>query len=140
MFIGRFFKRIDAAIVMYDITKEPSFNSVSMWLYQLKNKAPDDCIFYILGNKHDLVRYDKGERKVSKDRAETFSAGHTELFNEISAINNTRHELTEILSGIVRSIGTTNPKRFTIEINLKGRQKRVTSKWFNQRIQKVQLH
>ena len=87
---------MDAAILVYDITSERSFNSLSGWLYELKNKAPEKCIFYLVGNKKDLVVHDKGSRKVETRTAKAFAVSNNANFIETSALGK-KEEIMPIL-------------------------------------------
>ena len=53
------------AIVVYDVTDENSFDSVSHWIEEFRTKAPQGAPIVLVANKQDL--YDE-KCKVSKER------------------------------------------------------------------------
>ena len=42
-----------AAVVVFDITRYETFERAKMWIKELKDRAPDDCIITLVGNKID---------------------------------------------------------------------------------------
>ena len=53
--INAHFRRASGALVVYDITNEKSFKSVSKWIKQLKEFAEPDLSIMLVGTKLDLV-------------------------------------------------------------------------------------
>ncbi|XP_057193325.1 uncharacterized protein rab44 [Triplophysa rosa] len=49
------FHRADGLFLMYEITSSKSFISVRDWISQVQEKAPDDVIMMLLGNKNDCA-------------------------------------------------------------------------------------
>uniref|UniRef100_A0A8C1B1J6 Ras-related protein Rab-12 n=1 Tax=Cyprinus carpio carpio TaxID=630221 RepID=A0A8C1B1J6_CYPCA len=49
------FHKADGLLLMYDITCSKSFISVRDWISQARERAPDDVIMMLLGNKNDSV-------------------------------------------------------------------------------------
>jgi GTPase SAR1 family protein len=50
-----FYKNSQAAVVVYDVTKRDSFDSVSSWLGEIEeNRDQDDMLVYLVGNRVDL--------------------------------------------------------------------------------------
>lgn len=41
--------------MVYDITKDKSFDNITKWIDDLKEEADPDLVIYIIGNKLDLV-------------------------------------------------------------------------------------
>ena len=58
-----FFKEVDIAILVYDITSKNSFEEVAYWYEQLKNNAPKNVVIGLAGNKSDLF----DEKTVSEE-------------------------------------------------------------------------
>ena len=63
-----YYKGATGAIVVYDITRESSFENVDKWITELKNIADPDISILLVGNKSDLndlrvVKIDQGEQK-----------------------------------------------------------------------------
>merc|ERR1711904_588215 len=70
------------ALLVYDITKGSTFESVkTMWLDELKQNADDNIIIMLVGNKKDLGHL----RDVSTQDGRTFAQQHTLSFIETSA-------------------------------------------------------
>jgi small GTP-binding protein len=44
----------EAAILCYDVTSPPSFQSLNNWLEFLERLSSPDCLLYVVGNKIDL--------------------------------------------------------------------------------------
>lgn len=49
-----YYRGAAAAIVVYDITRASSFNTLKHWVDELKTKGPKDIAIAIAGNKADL--------------------------------------------------------------------------------------
>ena len=65
-----FYKDANAAILVYDITREDSFKELkNYWANQVKESAPENIILVICANKSDLVK----EEKVDEDEAREFA-------------------------------------------------------------------
>lgn len=58
-----YYRNSDAAILVYDITNEESFNVLKLWHTELLNNVPD-CLIIIVGNKTDL---DGAAREVDRE-------------------------------------------------------------------------
>jgi len=56
------------ALLVYDITKERTYNSLTKWLEELRSLAEPDIIIMLVGNKLDLVTNPES-RKVSIQEA-----------------------------------------------------------------------
>ena len=48
------FRRIEAVIVMFDLTSELSFRNVRGWLRDLEDQCPESVVKLLVGNKADL--------------------------------------------------------------------------------------
>jgi Ras-related protein Rab-22 len=81
-----FYKDAAVAILVYDITRKETFNSLkNYWYSQVKENARDNIVLGIAGNKCDL--YEKEE--VSEAEAREFAANIGAIFKLTSAQNNT---------------------------------------------------
>lgn len=70
------------ALLVYDITKEPTFESVkTMWLEELKSNADDNIIIMLVGNKKDLAHL----RQVTTTDGRDFATSNNLSFIETSA-------------------------------------------------------
>lgn len=70
-----------AAVVVYDITDEKSFNEMQTWISELKQLGPPNIVLAIAGNKSDLEQ----ERRVPYATGEAFAKNSNALFTETSA-------------------------------------------------------
>ncbi len=79
-----YYKDASAAILVYDITNQESFNSMEYWINELNEKIDNDkFLIAVAGNKSDLP---PDERKVKLDDAKIFmKEKNVPLFNETSA-------------------------------------------------------
>ena len=82
------YKRSCGAIIVYDITKSNTFQSVKKWMVALKSHAGENIVIMLIGNKLDLVNKDPATREVSKEEAEGFASRNKLIFEESSAVSN----------------------------------------------------
>ncbi len=77
---------LQGALVVFDITKSSSFNSVDKWVSQLRELVGPEVVIILVGNKSDL----KSLRAVTKEEAleKASQLGNME-YMETSALNNT---------------------------------------------------
>jgi GTPase SAR1 family protein len=54
---------------VYDITKDPSFQSVKKWMEEVKEHAEPDIVIMLVGNKLDICESNPHERRVSWQKA-----------------------------------------------------------------------
>jgi Ras-related protein Rab-11A len=52
-----YYKNAKGAFIVYDITNKQSFENVDSWLTELKAKADNDVVIFLIGNKIDLESY-----------------------------------------------------------------------------------
>ena len=79
----------DGAFLVYDISNENSFHSITFWLNLIKKSIGDNSVIYLIGNKGDLIERSKNNRKVTKEEAIEFSKlNHFQGFCECSALKN----------------------------------------------------
>ena len=81
--IRGYYKGAAVAMVVYDITKEITFENATNWIKECQNFAPSTAILCLIGNKCDLEQ----ERKISKERGENLANEYDMLFFETSALN-----------------------------------------------------
>uniref|UniRef100_A0A7S1TAX7 Uncharacterized protein n=1 Tax=Compsopogon caeruleus TaxID=31354 RepID=A0A7S1TAX7_9RHOD len=101
------------ALLVYDISKKPTFENVERWLKELKDHADNSIVIMLVGNKCDL----KHLRAIGTDEGAAFSATHGLSFIETSALDatNVNEAFTKILTEIYR-IGS----KKTLEIKAVG--------------------
>jgi len=52
-----YYRGAAAAIIVYDITRADTFNTLKNWVEELKSKGPKDVAIAIAGNKADLEEH-----------------------------------------------------------------------------------
>ena len=75
-----FYHNSSLAIIVYDISKKPTFDSLEIWLRDLKQHIEQDLPVFIVGNKIDL------ERSVTTEEGKNFqNLNNIVYFTECSA-------------------------------------------------------
>ena len=74
----------DANIILliYDTTNSESFSNIEKWYESLSNINKEDAIFFLVGNKIDLVE----QRKVKEEDGKLYADSHNYIFQEVSAL------------------------------------------------------
>ena len=78
-----YYKASAVAMVVYDITKEETFQHIQTWLKDCKELAPRTVLLILVGNKSDL----EDQRVISKERGENLAKENSMMFFETSALN-----------------------------------------------------
>mmetsp|Transcript_11150 Transcript_11150/g.16809 ORF Transcript_11150/g.16809 Transcript_11150/m.16809 type:complete len:201 (+) Transcript_11150:56-658(+) len=76
-----YYRGAAAAIIVYDITRADTFNTLKNWVEELKSKGPKDVAIAIAGNKADLEEHREVDKKMASSYAEDIGA----MFLETSA-------------------------------------------------------
>mmetsp|Transcript_26507 Transcript_26507/g.59334 ORF Transcript_26507/g.59334 Transcript_26507/m.59334 type:complete len:195 (-) Transcript_26507:44-628(-) len=76
-----YYKGAAAAIVVYDITKRKTFETLQQWVAELRTQGPENIVITLAGNKCDL----EGERQVPLDEATAYANSIGATFFETSA-------------------------------------------------------
>ena len=88
--VTAYYKNANAIIFVYDITNVDSLKSLEKYIPEVVEKAPKGCLFFLLGNKLDLIEQNHEERQVTIDEAKTLAAYNNLIFlGECSAKENT---------------------------------------------------
>ncbi|XP_031488641.1 ras-related protein RABA2a-like [Nymphaea colorata] len=90
------------ALLVYDITKQSTFENVNRWLKELRDHADASIVIMLIGNKSDLQHM----RAVSTEDAQQFSQREVLSFLETSALDATNVDkaFQTILSEIHRIV------------------------------------
>lgn len=90
------------ALIVYDISKTESYESVSRWLKELKEHADANIVIELVGNKSDLDHL----RAVPTDEAKNFANENNLLFTEASALSSDNVDLSfhQLLKNIYEMI------------------------------------
>jgi len=61
------FRRAIGALLVYDITKQESFNNLQLWLNLVAEYADKDILIALVANKCDIMFKDSYKREVTKE-------------------------------------------------------------------------
>jgi Ras-related protein Rab-22 len=76
-----YYRGAAAAIIVYDITRAASFQTLKNWVRELQQLGPENIVLAVCGNKSDLEE----KREVSTAEAKAYAAEIGALFLESSA-------------------------------------------------------
>ena len=76
-----YYKNSACAVIVYDISRRASFDSISTWIEDCKNSSPKSVFMVLVGNKCDLEK----EREVSEEEGKELAETNGMLFFETSA-------------------------------------------------------
>ena len=76
-----YYRGAAAAIIVYDITNELSFEKTKSWVEELQRHGPENIVMAVAGNKADL----EDKRVVETERAKAFAENIGGIFLETSA-------------------------------------------------------
>ena len=76
-----YYKNSACALIVYDISRRASFDSISTWIEDCKNSSPKSVFMVLVGNKCDLEK----EREVSEEEGKELAETNGMLFFETSA-------------------------------------------------------
>ena len=82
--IKSLYSRVDACILVYDVTNRASFENCNIFISIIEEMCKKDILIMLLGNKCDLENY----REVTEEEGSKFSKLHGFLFYEISCKEN----------------------------------------------------
>ena len=81
----QYYKKADAVLLVYDISKRASFENVkNYYISQIKEKCKEDIVILLLGNKADK----ENEREVSIDEGINLASQEKYEFKETSCLQN----------------------------------------------------
>jgi len=95
-----YYKGAAAAIVVYDITKESTFQTLKDWVAELRAQGPEDIVIAVAGNKSDM----ESDREVDTATAESYANSIGATFLETSA--KTKANVDEIFLNISKQLPT----------------------------------
>ncbi|XP_061185445.1 ras-related protein Rab-31-like [Saccostrea echinata] len=79
-----YYRKANAAMLIYDITSEDSFYDIKDWVSELKKNVDTPIVMCLVGNKNDLEESRQVNTKEAQEYAESIGA----LFHETSALKN----------------------------------------------------
>ena len=71
------------ALLVYDITKEKSFENIEKWLSELRENGQEHMTLMLIGNKSDFAK----DRKVKTEDAASYAEKETMALLETSALD-----------------------------------------------------
>lgn len=94
------------AMLVYDVTKRPTFDHIPRWLEELRAHADKNIVIMLVGNKTDLA----DQRAVSTEDAKEFAQKEGLFFLETSALEATNVEeaFMTVLSEIFNVVNKKN--------------------------------
>jgi len=122
------YRQSAGGLIVYDITNRASFESISLWLSELKQLAEKECVIALVGNKLDLVQKDNKKREVTKEEAQSFAYLNHLLFYETSAYNDDK--LNNIFEEVIQYIYNERRKIYS-HSNMKNMENKDTKIKFN---------
>ena len=76
-----YYKNSACALIVYDIARKESFESISTWIEDCKSSSPKSVFMVLVGNKCDLEQ----ERQVTEEEGRELAESNGMLFFETSA-------------------------------------------------------
>ena len=101
---SNYYKGADGIILIYDITKQETFNNVRNWITSIKEEAPAKVVLILVGNKVD----DEKHRTVHQSEGEKIADEYNLPFLECSAKSDIN--VTETFDVLIKKIVEINPK------------------------------
>ena len=110
-----YFRGASGALLVFDISRRNTFNSVTAWLHDLRQIAEDDIVVVLVGNKSDLAPASTvgeagdrtNQRQVTRDEAEEWCRENKVMqYVETSAKNgdNVERAFLEVSERIYQNI------------------------------------
>ena len=96
--ISSYFKGAHGCFIVYDITKEKSFEKVEEWYERVKENANKEVSLILVGNKCDL----ENNREISREKGEEKAKNLNCPFFETSALSDVN--ITEIFNELLNNI------------------------------------
>mmetsp|Transcript_48297 Transcript_48297/g.103568 ORF Transcript_48297/g.103568 Transcript_48297/m.103568 type:complete len:212 (-) Transcript_48297:84-719(-) len=96
------YRRAVGALLVYDVTKQSTFQNCQKWMEELRQNAEPDIVIMLVGNKVDIAEKEPSARQVYYDAAAEFARQHGLFFSEASAVSafNVKHVFEHLLQEI----------------------------------------
>ena len=111
-----YFKGSHGILLLYDITKQSSFNNIREWIQDIREEVSPKAIIFLIGNKIDLA----DQRKISKEKGIELAEEYKLPFFEASAKSGENvdevfkalyKKISEVYGDLEREIGSKLNKR-----------------------------
>ncbi len=93
-----YYRGAAAAILVYDITRAASYDTLRKWVRELQANGPADIVMAVVGNKCDLA----DQRQVKAADAEAYAAAMDAQFTEASAKQDTN--ISDVFASIAQRL------------------------------------
>jgi len=93
-----YYRGASAAIVVYDITNQPTLNRAKAWVKELQRQGNPNIVIVLAGNKVDLA----GSREVDASEVKCYAQEAGIMFMETSA--KTNYNITELFEKIAHKL------------------------------------
>lgn len=84
-----YYRSAVGALLLFDCTRQETFENISKWLKELKEYADKDIVVLLVGNKIDLKKL----REVQREEASSFAEKNGLAYIETSALAATNVDL-----------------------------------------------
>ena len=101
-----YYKGAKGALIVYDITRKNTFDSIDKWIADLKLNGDKNICIVILGNKSDLNEQREVDKELGMKKSEMFKTA----FMETSALNG--ENITKAFDEIIQQIYQMNKNSF----------------------------
>ena len=107
-----YYRGAAAAILVYDITRAASYDTLRKWVRELQANGPSDIVMAVVGNKCDLG----DQRQVAAADAEAYASAMDAQFTEASAKQDTN--ISDVFAGIAGRLPPPEASADEEDINL----------------------
>ena len=108
--IYSYYRKAFGILLMFDVTKQSSFDACVQYIEDIRNTTDSECIVYLIGNKIDLA----DQRVITKEDAERFARKNSLKYYEASAVQN--QGVNETFEKLINEIHSIKKKSFEEEI------------------------
>ena len=107
-----YYKRADGCLLVYDITKEDTFNAIeNYYVDEINNNCKENIKVILLGNKTDLEK----DRKISKEKGLELAEKYKFFFMETSCVKN--HNVADAFETLIIKTNTEMIKNEQLNLN-----------------------
>jgi len=113
-----YYKDAKAALIVFDITDEDSFENVKYWVNELRESQSGPAVIAIVGNKLDL----EDKRKVNRIQAENYANSCDCIYKEASA--RTGINIRDIFTAVAERVPSSDDTTDNINLDQLGQTKK----------------